>query len=171
MNIFLTSGTIGFMETLQKQFANEEMIVMHGANNSILLHETMGKTLFQTPRRYQVISSSGTLQQQGFFALNNIPVTDEGRPIFEHRFHNHADTISASSGLIAHRLLRPLNSDTYIVLTQWTEKNSFELWKNSSVYTDIHTNNKSGVVLDKTLHIFSSAAYLMTYKAISEEEE
>ena len=170
MNIFLTSGTMNFMETLQKQFAHEDMIVMHGARNTILLHETTGKTLFQTPRRYEVISSSGTLQQHGFFALNNIPVTDEGRPIFEHRFHNRADTISAAPGFIAHRLLRPLNSDTYIVLTQWTAKNFFELWKDSSIYTYIHTNNESGIGLDKTPHIFSSAAYLMTYKGIDEED-
>ena len=62
------------------------MIVMHGEGNSLLLHETEGKTVFQTPRRYEVISSSGTLEENGFFAFNNIPVTDEGRPIFEHRF-------------------------------------------------------------------------------------
>ena len=169
MNIFLTSGTIDFMKTLQKQFANEEMVVMHGASNSILLHETIGKTLFQTPRRFEVISSSGTLQQHGFFALNNIPVTDEGRPIFEHRFHNQADTISESPGFIAQRLLRPLNSDTYIVLTQWTAKNFFELWKDSPVYAYIHVSNESGTGSDKTLHIFSSAAYLTTYKGRSEE--
>ena len=161
---------MNFMETLQKQFANENMIVMHGTGNSILLHETNGKTLFQTPRRYEVISSSGTLQQDGFFALNNIPVTDEGRPIFEHRFHNRADTISEASGFIAHRLLRPLNSDTYIVLTQWTTKNFFERWKDSSVYTYIHANNDNDIVSDKTLHIFSSAAYLTTYKGIDEED-
>ena len=61
--------------------------------NSLLLHETAGKTVFQTPRRYEVIGSSGTLQENGYFVFNNIPVTDEGRPIFEHRFKERAGAI------------------------------------------------------------------------------
>lgn len=170
MNIFLTSGTMDFMESLQKQFDHENMIVMHGSGNSILLHETAGKTLFQTPHRYEVIGSFGTLQKEGFFALNHIPVTDEGKPIFEHRFQSRADTISAESGLIAFRFLRPINSDTYIVFTQWTEKHHFETWKKSPTYAHVHITDESGVGLDKRPHIFTSAPYLTTYKSKQEEK-
>ena len=69
------------------------MIAMHGTGNSVLLHETDGKTVFQTPRRYEVINSSGTLQETGFFAFTHIPVTDEERPVFEHRFPNRVEVI------------------------------------------------------------------------------
>lgn len=167
MNVFLTSGTMDFMEALQQKFSNEQMIVMHGTRNSILLHETVGKTLFQTPRRYETINSVGILTQAGFFALNNIPVTDEGRPIFEHQFHNHADKISELPGFISLRLLRPLKSDTYIVLTQWSENIFFERWKNSTSYSQLFENNDSDL---GTAHIFSSAAYLTTYHGNIEEQ-
>ena len=40
------------------------MVVMHGEGNSLLLHETEGKSVFQTPRRYEVIGSSGTLTRR-----------------------------------------------------------------------------------------------------------
>ncbi|MBO1912634.1 hypothetical protein J4G37_48520, partial [Microvirga sp. 3-52] len=116
MNIFLTSGTMSFMESVRKRYANEQMIVMHGGGNSVLLHETEGKTVFQTPRRYEAISSSGTLTEDGFFAFNNIPITDEGRPIFEHRFQSQIQDITGEPGFVAFRLLRPLNSETYIIL-------------------------------------------------------
>lgn len=171
MKIFLTSGTMDFMESLEKRFSTEHMIVMHGSGTSILLHETAGKTLFQTPRRYEVVDSSGTLQKEGFFAFNHIPVTDEGKPIFEHRFLSHSDTIPTTSGLIAFRLLRPTDSDTYIILTQWTEKKSFELWKKSTFYTFLHAKDEAGIGLDKGPHIFSSAPYLTTYKSESDETE
>ena len=169
MNIYLTSGTTDFMESLQKRYANENMIVMYGST-AILMHETDGKTLFQTPRRYEVISSFGTLQKEGFFAFNHIPVTDDGKPIFEHRFQSRADSLSAEPGLIAFRFLRPMQSDTYIVFTQWSQKKHFERWKKSPLYTYLHAADESGIGLDKGPHIFNSAPYLTTYKSKDEDE-
>ena len=171
MNIYLTSGTMDFMETLKKRHPNETMIVMNGVGNSILLHETEGKTSFQTPRRFEVISSSGTLMEKGFFAFNNIPVTDEGRPIFEHRLLSRIDAIENEPGFVAFRLLRPLDSDTYILLTQWTNQQGFKSWKDSAAYNNVHESNQSGAGLDKMSHIFSSAAYITTYRTIKEDEK
>ena len=113
------------------------MVVMHGEGTSVLLHETEGKTIFQTPRRYEVISSSGTLKEDGYFAFNNIPVTDEGRPIFEHRFQMRAGSIDSEPGFIAFRLLRPLDSNTYIVMTQWVNASYFHKWENSAAFQQV----------------------------------
>ena len=55
--------------------------------------------------------------------LNNIPVTPEGRPLFEARFKNRAGKIENQPGFKALRVLRPKDSDTYIVLTLWDRKN------------------------------------------------
>ena len=171
MNIYLTSGTMDFMEMLRKRNSKETMIVMNGVGNSVLLHETAGKTAFQTPRRYEVIGTSGALIEEGFFAFNNIPVSDEGRPIFEHRLLSSIDSIGVERGFIAFRLLRPLDSDTYIVLTQWTNQGAFKSWENSSTYKSVHESNKSGAGLDKMSHIFSSAAYVTTYKTKKEDDK
>ena len=160
-----------FMEMLKKRHPKETMIVMNGVGNSVLLHETTGKTFFQTPRRYEVFGTFGTLNEEGFFAFNNIPVTDEGRPIFEHRLLSRIDSIGDESGFIAFRLLRPLDSDTYIVLTQWTNQGDFKSWENSSSYKTVHESNKSGAGLDKMSHIFSSAAYVTTYKTKKEDDK
>ena len=168
MNIYLTSGTRDFMESLQKRFEQDKMIIMYGAKNTVLMHETDGKTRFQTPRKYEVVASYGTLQKEGFFAFNHIPVTDDGKPIFEHRLQNRADSISAEPGLIAFRFLRPKDSDTYIVFTQWTEKKDLERWKKSPNYAYIHIDDESGAGLHKGPHIFNSAPYLATY--VSKEE-
>ena len=158
------------METLRKQNSNEAMIVMNGSGNSLLLHETDGKTIFSTPRSYKVISSSGTLKEEGFFALNNIPVTDEGRPVFEHRLLSRIDQIENEHGFIAFRLLRPAESDTYIVLTQWSNKGDFKSWEKSDTYKSVHESNESGAGLDKMPHLFSSAAYVTTYKTTKDDE-
>ena len=171
MNIYLTSGTKDFMGTVRKRFANEKMIVMHGTSNSVLLHETEGKTVFQTPRRYEVISSSGSLTENGFFAFNNVPITDESRPIFEHRFQSRMQDISAEPGFVAYRLLRPLNSETYIFLTQWTSKVFLNLWLDSPTYKKLQESIEHEAGSDKTQHIFLSAPYVTTYKTKEDEEK
>jgi heme-degrading monooxygenase HmoA len=162
MNIYMTSGTPEFMESLKEKYAAEGLIAMHGHGNSLLLHETDGKTVFQTPRRYEVVSSSGTLQESGYFVFNNIPVSDEGRPVFEHHFTERADAIESELGFIAFRLLRPLDSDTYIVMTEWSESMYYARWKNSPSFDQVNlTKSQTGV--DNTPHIFSSAPYVTTF--------
>lgn len=171
MYIYLTSGTMDFMDTLRKRHPNEMMVVMHGTRNSVLLHETEGKTVFQTPRRYEVVNALGTITEEGFFALNNIPVSEEGRPIFEHRLQSKLGKIDEEPGFVAFRLLRPIGSDTFIVLTQWKTSAFFESWKKSATYQQVHESNEIGDQLDKMSHIFSSAAYVTTYKTKHDQDK
>lgn len=153
------------MKSLRRQYPNEKMIVMHGKGNSLLLHETAGKSVFQTPRKYQVIDAAGDFEEEGFFALNNISVSDEGKPIFEHWSLSHIDSVQNISGIIAHRLLRSLDSNTYIILTQWSKKVYFNLWQDSTSYLQLLGTNQAGTGLEKKPHMFSSAPYVTTYKA------
>lgn len=165
MHIYITSGTMDFMDSLRKNYKNEQMIAMHGKGNSLLIHETTEPSLFQTPMKYDVIGSAGHFEEEGFFALNNVSVTDEGRPIFEHWLLSHIDPIEKESGFLAYRLLRPLGSNTYIILTQWSKKIFFDLWQESLSYQQLLSTNETGTGLERKPHMFSSAPYVTTYKA------
>lgn len=169
MNIFTTSGTMDFMESLRDNYASEKMIAMHAKGTSLLLHETTGRSVFQTPLRYEVIGSSGNLEEEGFFAFNHVSVTDEGRPIYEHLLLNRADKIEGEQGLIAYRLLRPIRSNTYVVLTQWSNEHFFNHWKKSSNYTHVLGVNEKGAGLEKKPQMFSSAPYVKTYKTADDQ--
>ncbi len=170
MFLYITSGTADYMEKIRKKYVDKEtMIILHGSSNSILLHETDKKSLFATPRKYEVIDQVNTLEQKGYFVLNNIPVSDEGRPVFEQRFLNRARAIETEPGFIAFRLLRPLDSDTYIVLTQWTGPNSFEAWKNSQSFKNAHSKPDSAPGVKKQ-NIFNAASYITTYSGKVSEE-
>ncbi|MFS0688552.1 antibiotic biosynthesis monooxygenase [Sporosarcina sp. 179-K 8C2 HS] len=171
MYMYLTTGTRDFMEKLQKRHVNEKMILMHGGGQSLLLHETDGKSVFQSPRRYEVISSAGSLKEDGYFVYNNVPVTDEGRPVFEHRFSSRDDRIESQKGFIAYRLLRPLDSDTYIVMTEWEEAVDYDRWKHSQVFKSSPLSVDMKEFAGNTTHIFSSASYITTYTAKTDDEE
>ena len=172
MHIYLTSGTAEFMEQVKNKYPKEHMILIHGEGNSVLIHETEGKSVFATPRKFEVLDSTNDLEDRGFFVLNNIPVTDEGRPVFEHRFLNREGTVENEPGFIAFRLLRPLNGDTYIVLTQWNGPHSFEAWKRSQAFKSAHADRKEATTTGiRQQNIFSAASYVSTYTVAKKEEE
>ena len=169
LKVFMTSGTPEFMEKLREKHVQEKMYVLHGENTTLLLHETNAKTVFQTPRRYEVIVSSGSFEENGYFVFNNIPVSDEGRPIFEQRVKDSMNSIAAEPGFIAFRLLRPHNSYTYIVLTEWSSNRFYNLWKNSSTSNYTRLMAPAETSANSTLHLFSGAPSITTY--ISKEKE
>lgn len=167
MYMYMTSGTADFMEKVRAQHGNDHIFIMHGEGNTLLLQESESKkSAFSVPRKYEVLDAVGELQQKGYFVLNNIPVADEGRPVFEHRFSNRANAIENEPGFIAFRLLRPLDSDTYVVLTQWGGPASFEAWQNSQAFQKAHSERP---VASPTQNIFSGKSYVTKYSAPVDE--
>lgn len=169
MNLFMTTGTYEYMKKMRDKHPNENMVVMQGENTTLILHETEGKSVFQTPRRYEVVDGTGDFKEKGFFVFNNIPVTEEGRPIFEHRFKNRAGAIENEPGYVAFRVLRPLDSDTYVVLTEWESPVYFEKWKESQAFSKAHSKPE-GAPPSKPVNIFSGSSYVTTYQAKPEDE-
>lgn len=57
---------------------------------------------------YEVLDAVGEMTgNAGFVVCNNIAVTEEGRPVFEHRFQNRAGLIEKEPGFRAIRVLHP----------------------------------------------------------------
>lgn len=171
MNLFMTTGTYEFLKKLRDKHATETMVLMQGENTTLLLHETDGKTIFQTPRRFEVVDGTGKFREKGFFVMNNIPVADEGRPVFEHRFKNRAGAIENEPGYIAFRVLRPVGSDTYVVLTEWESPAFYEKWKESQAFAKAHAKPSEEGPEKPRANIFSGSSYVTTYKAKPEEEQ
>ncbi|KUP09165.1 hypothetical protein Q73_03580 [Bacillus coahuilensis m2-6] len=171
MKIYMTSGTYEYLQTKRNAVGSETTILMQNENTSLLLHETIGDTFFNEPRSYEVIDASGALRENGFVVMNNIPVTDEGRPVFEDRFKSRARAIESVPGFIAIRVLRPLNSDTYIILTQWDDKEAFKNWQSSQAYNKAHEKRGTGEGMDqKHPSIFTRPSFVTTYTIPTEEE-
>ena len=164
MNFYLTSGTPEYMERLVNKHGKEGMILLHGGGNSVVMHESPKKSVFATPRRFEVIDGSGTLEQRGFVAMQNVPVMDEARPVFEERLIRAIAHLKNDPSLIAYRVLRPIKADVYVVLTQWAGPASFDTWTKSG-------NFQSGLasLLDSasspTQNLFNAKTYTTTYTA------
>lgn len=167
MNFYMTTGTPTFMEKLHKKYEHEKMLILYGANQTLLLHETAGKTVFQTPRKYEVVDGMNELQQAGYFTFYHIPVSDEGRPVFEKNIVQRLKGMKDQTGLTAMRLLRPKKSETYIILLQWKDKRSYDIWKKYDPIVQELENFSVGVKKD---NIFNAATYISTYSGAKQKE-
>lgn len=168
VNIYLTTGTYDFLQKRKDQFPNELILLMQSGGTALLLHETTGKTVFAAPRRYEVIAGKGTFQHKGFITMNNIPVTDEDRSTLEYRLKNQTGPIENAPGFIASRALRPIKSDTYIVLTAWEKESDFIKWKTSKPFFQAHAHEIEELKPSSTTTFFSPASYVSNYMVSSD---
>lgn len=161
-HIYTTTGTPEFMQQMKEKFNTDNMHVLYGSSGTLLLHETEGKTKFQTPRSYEVIASHGQFSEKGYFYFYHIPVSDDGRKIFEHEAVKLIQTASNEPGLFALRVLKPIKADTYLILSQWSGASSYEQWlKHNPVQLE---------QLSSKQNIFTSNSYTHVYRTKSKEE-
>lgn len=173
MYVYLTSGTPEFMESIQQKHSNENMILLYGADKTVLLHESEKKSVFATPKSYEIVHQVGQLEQNGFYALNYIPVKEESHLVFEDNFLKVIEKLKQEPGFISYRLLRPrpFQDEAYISLTVWNGPHSFEAWKASQTYKETFEHPKKNINGVDTGNIFVSHPYVKTYTTTKLEEE
>lgn len=164
MNVYMTGGTYDYLLKIKDNHPSETMLLMIHEDQALLMHESNGETLFNEPRKYEALDSVGGFEKARFIVMNNIPVTDEGRALFEHRFKNRNRSIENMPGFVGIRVLRPLNSGTYVIVTLWEDESNFEAWKKSEAFGKAHGKpSPSGDGSGSPKKIFSGSSYVTKY--------
>lgn len=166
MKAYMTNGTYRFLKDLSKKHSTIDFYFMNSASGSLAYYEGSGKSIFASGRDYDIILKSGALLEEGYVVMNNIPVTEEGMPVFENHFKERQGNVDNMPGFQALRLLRPTSGNVYVVLTQWATKQDFERWKNSDDFAKAH---KDQVV--KPPAYFANKPFVTSYTMITEDEE
>ncbi|WP_037285400.1 antibiotic biosynthesis monooxygenase family protein [Saccharibacillus sacchari] len=118
---------------------------------------------------YQAIDSAGSLAG-GFAVLNNIPVSEDGRAAFEERFLGRARRVEDMPGFSGIRVLRPLQGDTYVILTVWKDEDSFKGWQESEAYNHAHQKRDTAQgITQQRPEIFARPSFVTTYRVTSPE--
>lgn len=148
---------------------NLNSILIKGKNKTMYIIETdtqiNGENVQENDQSFEVIDSVNELRENTFAVFNNIPVTEEGRSLFEDRFNNRARKIEDEPGFAAIRVCRPINSDTYIILTLWESEADFENWRNSNAYKHAHKRRGTSEGIDQQQpQIFPRPSYVETYQ-------
>ncbi|MEH7235593.1 antibiotic biosynthesis monooxygenase family protein [Bacillus sp. JJ1562] len=165
MNFYIAFGTVDFLDKLNKKHKKENMAVFYNNETAILLHETTKKSIFAAPRKFEVLTGSGTIQDAGFASFTYVPVTDEGKPLFEYNITQMKSLFQNTSGFIAFRALRPIKSDTFVVASFWLKESSYLDWTRSPAFEELElVIEKTKAGLNKT--IFSGPAYTKTFHSL-----
>ncbi len=118
-------------------------------------------------KKYEIIDQANTLQTKGIIVLNCIPVHDEKRRRFEERFLNRPRLIENEPGFVAIRVLRPVQDDIYIVLTQWQTEEAFRNWQASTGYQHAHRKRKTQQGIDQETGVLKNKPYHKLYRPIT----
>lgn len=170
MNLYIAMGTYEFLKKLKDTHTAQSLLFLQNENTCLLLHETEGNSLFKNPLKYEVIDGTGNLTvKQGFAVLHYIPVSYEGRPIFEYRFKEFSKQIEKVWGFETARVLRPQTSDTFVILTLWKNAANFKEWQNSDMFHKLFLSNEKKAKNNKKLpQIFPRPAYMTRYSIETE---
>lgn len=73
--------------------------------------------------------------------VNRIPVARGYEEAFESRFKARAYLVEEMPGFIRNEILRPVQSDCYLVKTYWEDMASFESWCKSDAFRQAHASH------------------------------
>jgi heme oxygenase (mycobilin-producing) len=164
MKIYFTSGTENYLTALIEEYPKEVLVLMQNETSCLLIHETEEDSLFKEPRKYEVVSSSGPLMIPTALAVfHHIPVTEEGRPLFEYYFKNIIVALEQEQGFKAIRVCRPFSSDTYVILTLWTNAEAFRQSTIASSFKDAYVKGQKTEEAHKKIRISSRPSFMTKY--------
>lgn len=125
----MTNGTYQYLEKLKNKYTISPFILMHNEFKVVAYYEDIRSSIFEASRDYLVLEKVGELRETGFISLSHLPITNEGRPIFEMDYKQRVNEISK---VVAARLLRPQRGNTYILLVEWTDPKDYQAWKKTN---------------------------------------
>ncbi|MFC0561804.1 antibiotic biosynthesis monooxygenase family protein [Halalkalibacter alkalisediminis] len=114
-----------------------------------------------TAKHYEIFGETGSFKKEGYVVMNNIAVVENGRGTFEERFRNRAGLVETEPGFQAIRILRPLDDDTYVIMTVWDNEESFKSWQTSKSYENAH--KKRGTQAALATSIFPRPSFVTTF--------
>ena len=168
MNLYMAFGTIDFLKKLQEKHKKENMIAYYNNETAILLHETAKKSVFAAPRKYEVLTATGDIGNAKFSVFTYIPVTEEGKPLFEYNITQLSTLFQNTPGFVAFRTLRPIKSDTFVVSSFWTKESNYLDWTRSPAFKQLEkVIEKTKAGLNQT--IFSGPVYTKTFHLLSDD--
>jgi len=159
--VYLTTGTADFLQKITKKFKKENITLFFGPDHALLFHETNGKTVFQMPRKYKILESTGQVPVKGYALFHYIPVRDEDSPVFEHKLSKRPHRLDNYDECLGTRILRPMKNHTYLIITFWISKEAFKAWKDMEKFVIPEEKDRS-IEVNK-IKMYAGPSYMNEY--------
>lgn len=165
----MTNGTLEYLEKIRDNHPTITIHFMQNKTSTTVYYEDTRAPIFKEARGYDIITRIGTLDPNGYVMMKHIPVTDDGKPIFESEFKQRANKIEQVPGFCAFRVLRPLHGNTYVLFVQWNNEESYHAWLNSNAYKETYGEGKKPKY--RAGKPFTTTYSMVDWEAIYQERE
>jgi heme-degrading monooxygenase HmoA len=81
--------------------------------------------------------------------MNRIPVAEGREQDFEKTFMERDRAVDRMPGFIDMQVLRPAEGRTYVVLTRWKSRESFQQWTESEAFISAHRKQSPGLAAER----------------------
>lgn len=81
--------------------------------------------------------------------MNRITVAEGREQDFEQTFVERDRAVDLMPGFIDLQVLRPTEGQTYIVLTRWASRESFDAWTQSQAFLSAHRKQSPGLAASR----------------------
>lgn len=127
----MTIGTLNFLKNFVEKHPKINFFYMNNMyeSSTLVYYEHKRKKVFAAGKAYDIIFSVETVQEEGFVAMETIPVTKDGQPLFEQQIQKQLHEFEKMPNFIAFRLLKLRRGQDYILLSQWTSLAHYESWQ------------------------------------------
>ncbi|WP_182200132.1 antibiotic biosynthesis monooxygenase family protein [Paraliobacillus salinarum] len=165
MRAYMTNGTIDYLDHISEQHPTLDIFIMHNKNTGLAYYEITNKlSLFQQARVYEILVIQGKIQEDGFISMRHIPLTDDGKPVFENEWRHKDNLLQSYKGIKAYRILKPIHGNAYIVFMQWDDEDSFRQWEITHLSNEqVTTNYRAGKA-------FTTTYSMVDWEALEMEE-
>ena len=167
----MTNGTLEHLEKIAKNHPEINLYFMRNQTAAVAYYEDTDTPIFDEPRGYDIIVTKGTLQLEGYVVMQHIPVSDDGKPIFETEYKDQAEKIKAQPGVYALRVLRPLRGNTYVVLIQWKNEAYYQAWFKADMLKNTSSKKKKKKPKYRAGKPFSTKYTMVDWDEVYQERE
>src|SRR5699024_6405436 len=98
MKAFMTNGTIDFLQKMSLKHHDISFSLMSNNSGALAYNEGEKKNVFSAGRAYDIIATIGKISEEGYVVLNNIPIKEEGKPVFEDAFKKQQKMVESMPG-------------------------------------------------------------------------
>jgi heme-degrading monooxygenase HmoA len=81
--------------------------------------------------------------------MNRIPVAEGREQDFEKTFMQRDRAVDRMPGFIDMQVLRPAEGRTFVVLTRWKSRESFQQWTESEAFISAHRKQSPGLASER----------------------
>ncbi|MCU5746810.1 signal transduction protein TRAP [Staphylococcus sp. SQ8-PEA] len=136
MRLYATYGTYGYLNQIRLKNPERNLLQFSAPDSSVIVEETDDETILKHPIIYDVINSTGELNEDHFYSVLFIPASEDHAYQLENKLKSISPDFGKFAGFKSYRFLKPTKGMTYKIYFGFNSRRDYEDFKQSTTFKD-----------------------------------